>query len=78
VIDHGVPVELPGATVEAVAVNPRDFILADRDGAIVIPAAVVVQVLEQAEELAVREAEIRHGIASGLSLSEALAKFGHV
>ena len=78
VIDQGVPVQLPGATVEAVAVNPRDFILADSDGAIVIPAAVAVQVLEQAEALGVREVEIRHAIASGLSLAEALAKFGHV
>ena len=78
VIDDGVPVELPGATVDAVAVRPRDFILADGDGAIVVPAAVTAEVLEQAEALGVREAEIRRGIASGLSLADALAQFGHV
>lgn len=78
VIDHGVPIELPGATVDAVAVNPGDFILADADGAIVIPAAVATRVLEHAEALGAREAEIRRAIGSGLSLTEALARFGHV
>jgi hypothetical protein len=35
-------------------------------------------VLERAEELGAREAQIRTELAGGLSLSEALAKFGHV
>ena len=78
VVDHSVPVQLPGATVESVTVNPRDFILADEDGAIVIPAAVVVGVLDHAEALSAREAEIRRAIAGGLSLAQALARFGHV
>lgn len=78
VIDHSVPIQLPGATVEAVAIHPGDFILADDDGAIVIPAAAAVEVLNHAEELSARETEIRRAIASGLSLAQALAKFGHV
>jgi regulator of RNase E activity RraA len=78
VIDNGVPVELPGATAQTVTVNPGDLILADDDGAIVVPADVAVSVLERAEALGAREAEIRRQIASGLSLSQALAKFGHV
>ena len=54
------------------------LILADSDGAIVVPAAVAEQVLERAEELQGREVQIRAELAGGLSLSEALAKFGHV
>jgi regulator of RNase E activity RraA len=73
-----VPVSLPGATVHNVTVTPGDFILADEDGAIAIPAAVVEEVLEQAEKMGAREQEIRSEIGSGLSLAEALAKFGHV
>lgn len=73
-----VPVSLPGATTHAVQVRPGDFILADDDGAIAIPTAVVESVLEQAEAMGAREEEIRAEIATGLSLSEALAKFGHV
>lgn len=78
VVDSGVPVPMPGATVPSVEVTPGDFILADTDGAIVIPADLAEQVLERAEGLGAREVEIRAELAAGLSLSEALAKFGHV
>lgn len=78
VTGHDVPVSVPGATVARVEVNPGDFILADEDGALAIPAAVVEVVLAQAEAMGKREQEIRAEIASGLSLAEALAKFGHV
>jgi 4-hydroxy-4-methyl-2-oxoglutarate aldolase len=78
VVENGVPVPMPGATVAEVEVMPGDFVLADADGAIVVPAAVAEQVLERAEGLGTREVQIRTELAGGLSLSEALAKFGHV
>jgi len=78
VVESGVPVPMPGATVPEVEVTPGDLILADSDGAIVVPAAVAEQVLELAEQLQSREVQIRAELADGLSLSEALAKFGHV
>lgn len=73
-----VPVFMRGATVSRVKVEPGDFILADEDGAIVIPASVVVEVLEKAEDLTRKEVEIRESLDSGMSLAEALARFGHV
>lgn len=78
VVESAIPVPMPGATVAEVEVTPGDLILADADGAIVVPAAVAKQVLERAEELGAREVQIRAELAGGLSLSEALAKFGHV
>jgi regulator of RNase E activity RraA len=78
VTGSGIPVPMPGATIPHVQVNPGDFVLADADGAIVIPADLAEQVLERAEELGEREVRIRAELAGGLSLSEALAKFGHV
>ena len=78
VVESAVPVPMPGATVAEVEVMPGDFVLADADGTIVVPAAVAEQVLERAEELGTREVQIRTELAGGLSLSEALAKFGHV
>jgi 4-hydroxy-4-methyl-2-oxoglutarate aldolase len=78
VVDSGVPAPMPGATVVEVEVMPGDFVLADSDGVIVVPAAAAEQVLERAEELQGREAQIRSELAAGLSLSDALAKFGHV
>ena len=78
VLDSGVPAPMPGATVAEVQVTPGDLVLADSDGVIVVPAAVAEQVLERAEELQGREVQIRSELGAGLSLSDALAKFGHV
>ena len=78
VTGNGDPVPMPGATVPDVVVSPGDFILGDEDGVIVIPAGVAERVLERAEALGEREIEIRAELARGLSLSEALARFGHV
>jgi len=71
-------VYLAGATGNLVAVSPGDFILADADGAVVIPAAHAEKVLVEAERLTEQEARIRQELANGLSLSAALEKYGHV
>lgn len=73
-----VPVSLPGATANTVLIHPGDFIVADEDGAIVVPAAAVLPVLVSAEETTERESAVRSELREGLPLSEALAKFGHV
>jgi regulator of RNase E activity RraA len=78
VVEDGLPVTLPGATSEHVEVRPGDFVLADDDGAIIVPADVAVDVLEQAEALGAREVEIRAELERGLTLADALARFGHV
>ena len=71
-------VYMSGATTERVLVRPGDFILGDEDGVIVIPADIVVPVLERSEGLTAVEQRIRAEVSGGLSLQEALAKFGHV
>ena len=71
-------VYVAGATTQRVPIDPGDFILADEDGAIVIPAALVEPVLARSEELTATEVLIRKELASGLTLGDALAKFGHV
>ena len=78
VTGSGTPVSMPGATTVRVSVAPGDFILADDDGAIAIPAAVVVQTLERAEAIGAEEKRIRADVAAGLSLADALTKYGHV
>jgi 4-hydroxy-4-methyl-2-oxoglutarate aldolase len=72
------PVYLRGATTEYVAAHPGDFVLCDEDGGILIPAQHVEPVLEEAERLTRKEALIREDIANGLTLSQALEKYGHV
>jgi regulator of RNase E activity RraA len=78
VTGYDVPVSLPGATSRQVTIAPGDFVLADSDGAIAIPAAVVEEVLERSEEIGRTEQQIRDELAAGLTLTEALEKFGHV
>ena len=73
-----VPVPIRGATTQEVSVSPGDFILADEDGAVVIPAALVPHVLEEAEKLTRTEVAIRSDLSAGLTLAEALRKYGHV
>jgi len=73
-----VPVYLRGATTARVQIKPGDFVLADEDGALAVPAAIVGSVLEAAEKLTEKEIAIRADVAAGLSLAEALAKYGHV
>lgn len=73
-----IPVYMRGATTERVRIDPGDFILADEDGALSIPARVVEQVLLESERLTKREVLIRTELSQGLSLAQALQKFGHV
>jgi regulator of RNase E activity RraA len=78
VTDRQVPIYLRGATSTYVQVRPGDFILADEDGAIVIPMDVVEQVLIEAEKLTDTERQIRGELAKGLTLAQALEQYGHV
>ena len=73
-----VPVYLRGHDGSQVIIRPVDFILADEDGAIVIPFEHVLSVLVEAERLTSVEKNIRKEIADGMSLADALKKYGHV
>ena len=73
-----VPVDMPGATRRRVRVNPGDFVLADVDGVIAIPARVSGKVLAEAERLTKKEIRIRRELERGASLEDVLERFGHV
>jgi regulator of RNase E activity RraA len=72
------PVFMRGAAAGLVEVKPGDFILGDEDGVIVIPAGIAEPVLLEVERLTEIEKNIRSELKNGLSLAEALKKFGHV
>jgi 4-hydroxy-4-methyl-2-oxoglutarate aldolase len=72
------PVYLRGATSARVMIRPDDFVLCDEDGGIVIPATHVLTVLEESEKLTHKEVLIREELTHGLSLQQALDKYGHV
>ena len=73
-----VPVDMPGANSKRVRVSPGDFVLADADGIIVIPARVAEKVLERAERLTAKEVRIRRDLGKGASLEDVLKRYGHV
>ena len=73
-----IPVYMCGHDGANVIVRPGDFILCDDDGAIVIPIEHVEAVLIESERLTQVEKNIRIELANGLSLGDALKKYGHV
>jgi 4-hydroxy-4-methyl-2-oxoglutarate aldolase len=73
-----IPVYLRGATTRRVLVSPGDFILGDEDGALVVPSDAIEAALARAEALTAKEVEIRARLSAGLSLADALKKFGHI
>jgi regulator of RNase E activity RraA len=53
-----------------------DFILGDRDGLVVIPKALVAQVIEKTEQVALTENAVREAIRSGVDPVDAYLKYG--
>lgn len=53
------------AVVGGVEVHPRDIVVADADGVVVIPRELALDVLEAAEELASSEDEVREAVENG-------------
>lgn len=71
VVDYDVPVEAGG-----VIVYPGDMIFGDRDGVVVIPSALVDQVIEQAMNRVNGENNTRRELLEGKLLHEVYAKYG--
>lgn len=70
VTDFDVPLRIGG-----VAITPGDFILGDVDGILVLPAAVVDEVLEQAESIREREDIVREALQDGGSIRDLFEKY---
>jgi regulator of RNase E activity RraA len=71
VVDFRVPVE-----IGAVRVRPRDILIGDIDGVLVVPAEAEEEVFMRALEKARGEKAVRKAIEAGSSAVEAFAKYG--
>jgi 4-hydroxy-4-methyl-2-oxoglutarate aldolase len=65
------PIECGG-----VAVNPRDLVLGDNDGVVIIPAALAGEVIQLAEEKSSGEDLVRTKLAEGMGAWEAFKTYG--
>ena len=68
---YNVPVECG-----EVLVHPGDFVFADFDGVVVVPQAIVKEVLELASDKARRENSSRAELMQGAYLHDVFAKYG--
>lgn len=69
--EAGVPIECGG-----IAVHPGDYLLADHDGVVVLPAAVAAEAIRLGEEKMTGESSVRAALAQGASLREAFGTYG--
>ena len=75
------PVDLPGQNGGAVRVASGDWIHADRDGVVVIPAAHAAQVVADAEVVEAVEGRIKQALLAGEDREAVYARhdrFGHI
>ena len=59
-----------------VAVRPGDLVLGAEDGVLVVPAAMIDEVVGQAYEKAMTESEVRTALRQGMPAGEAYRRFG--
>jgi regulator of RNase E activity RraA len=68
---YGEPVDIGGVTI-----HTGDYLLGDRDGVVIIPAALAEEVVTKTEEVVATESDMRRALVSGMDPVEAYLKFG--
>jgi len=63
-------------TIGGVVIRGGDFLLADRDGVVIIPREIVEEVVTQTEEVINTENKVRTAILDGVDPQEAYLKYG--
>jgi regulator of RNase E activity RraA len=63
-------------TIGAVTVATGDYVLGDRDGVVVIPAAIAGEVITRTEEVVATESDMRRALIDGMDPVAAYDKYG--
>ncbi len=67
----GAPVDIGGVTIAS-----GDYVLADRDGVVIVPAAIVDDVVTRTEAVVATESEMRRALIGGMDPVAAYDKYG--
>jgi len=62
--------------IGALTITEGDYVLADRDGVVIIPKAIVAETVEATEDVLRREDLVRKAIMLGTDPREAYLKYG--
>jgi 4-hydroxy-4-methyl-2-oxoglutarate aldolase len=62
---------ITGTLTSQVRVDPGDWIVGGRDGVLVVPRKIMLEVLEEAEKIETAEVEMRTAIINGMPIDEA-------
>ena len=62
-------------TIGTVTIHSGDYIIADMDGAVIIPNKIVEEVISKTEEVMGTESEMRQAILNGMDPEQAYLKF---
>jgi regulator of RNase E activity RraA len=76
-----VPVSLPAQVGSTILVNPGDFVIGDGDGVVIVPAAMLQDVIEAGEEVIRIENQIRTELVQGIDREEVYRRhprFAHI
>ena len=63
-------------TIGTVTVATGDYVLGDRDGVVIIPAALAEEVVTKTEEVVATESEMRRALVGGMDPVEAYNRYG--
>lgn len=80
-VSFGQPIEMSGQVEDKVTVRPGDFVIADRDGVVIVPQEIIESVLLAAERLEEIEQQIRAALWTGEdreAVYKRYPKFDHV
>ena len=63
-------------TIGAVTIETGDWLLGDRDGVVIVPAALAEEVVAKTEEVVATESEMRRALVGGMDPVEAYHRYG--
>jgi regulator of RNase E activity RraA len=76
--DIEVPIALSGTLTSQVRIDPGDWVFGDVDGVVIVPAAVVDEVLTKAEAAREVEDQVRADIRRGVPVRDVYRKYGRL